>query len=408
MTTTIRARGPHELLAYIPFRLGYRPQDSAVLVSLRTPRGRVGLVARVDLDDLADLEQGPQVARTLVTHLCSDGAARAVLVVYADADLRAGGAPAARERAAVEHWTDAAEGTLGAPEVWVVTPTGYYSADCLDEACCPSAGRSLEELESTEVGAHMVLAGATVATSRAQATSIPVLDTVHRRRASRAAARWRARRDAALATQDHEALAVWRGEGLEAWREATDLLEQHGRAALETPGAVGAPGSPVTEALPAALLGRLEVALESVPVRDAVLLSFVAGNDELASLTAAAVVGERVESGTASVLAAIVDPEVGLPPEPGRARCARDVLEAVAGAGRRGGQAPALTLLALLAWWDGDGVLATDRLAAALDADPGYRLALLVERALEAGLAPGWARSPGARGQATRRGRNAR
>lgn len=95
------------------------------------------------------------------------------------------------------------------------------------------------------------------------------------------------------------------------------------------------------------------------------------------------------------MLAGIVDPEVGLPPEPGRARCARDVLEAVAGAGRRGAQAPALTLLALLAWWEGDGVVATDRLAAALAADRGYRLALLVESALEAGLAPGWARSPG-------------
>ena len=140
MTTTIRARGPQELLAYIPFRLGYRPQDSGVLVSLRTSRGRVGLVARVDLDDLADLEHGPQVARTLVSHLSSDGATRAVLVVYADVDLRAGGAPAARERAAVEHWTDAAEGFLGRPEVWVVTGTGYHGADCVDRRCCPPGG----------------------------------------------------------------------------------------------------------------------------------------------------------------------------------------------------------------------------------------------------------------------------
>lgn len=389
MTTTIRARGPQELLAYIPFRLGYRPQDSGVLVSLRTSRGRVGLVARVDLDDLADLEHGPQVARTLVSHLSSDGATRAVLVVYADVDLRAGGAPAARERAAVEHWTDAAEGFLGRPEVWVVTGTGYHGADCVDRRCCPPGGRPLAELESTEVGAHMVLAGATVASSRAQATAVPVLDAVARRRASRAAARWRARRDAALATHDHDALAAWRQEGLDAWRAATARVEERCRALAQ-----GAPGGRSTHPAPvqATILGRLEVALESVPVRDAVLLSFVAGNDELASLTATSVAGEQVEVGTAAALAAVVDPDAGLPPDPLRARCAREVLEAVAGAGRRGGQAPALTLLALLAWWDGDGVLATDRLAAALDADPGYRLALLVERALEAGLAPGWAR----------------
>ncbi|GAA3216872.1 DUF4192 domain-containing protein [Oerskovia jenensis] len=388
MTTTIRARGPRELLAYIPFRLGYRPQDSGVLVSLRTSRGRVGLVARVDLDDLADLEHGPQVARTLVSHLCSDGATRAVLVVYADVELRSQGAPAARERAAVEHWTEAAEGLLGAPEVWVVRSTGYYGADCSDETCCPADGRPLADLESTEVGAHMVLAGATVAPDRAQATAVPVLDTALRRRTSRAAARWRARRDVALATHDHDAIAAWREQGLDAWRTATAEVAERRRTAEE--------GSRdlVADALPAGVLGRLEVALECVPVRDAVLLSFVAGNDELAALTAATVAGEHVEAGTAAALAAVVDPDAGLPPDPLRARCAREVLEAVAGAGRRGGQAPALTLLALLAWWEGDGVLATDRLAAALAADPGYRLAQLVERALEAGLAPGWARRP--------------
>lgn len=395
MTTTIRARGPRELLAYIPFRLGYRPQDSGVLVSLRTSRGRVGLVARVDLDDLADLEHGPQVARTLVSHLSSDGAARAVLVLYADVDLRAGGASAARERAAVEHWTEAAEGYLGEPEVWVVSATGYHGADCQDETCCPPGGRPLADLESTEVGAHMVLAGATVAPSRAQATSIPVLDAVLRRKASRAANRWRARRDAALATHDHEGLTAWRQEGLAAWRAATGVVEQAHRSPEE-----GA-RAPLAAAVPATVLGRLEVALESVPVRDAVLLSFVAGNDELATLTATAVADEQVGTGTAAALAAVVDPDSGLPPDPLRARCAREVLEAVAGAGRRGAQAPALTLLALLAWWDGDGVLATDRLAAALDADPAYRLALLLERALDAGLAPGWARQQGRAGRAT-------
>jgi len=393
MTTTIRARGPRELLAYIPFRLGYRPQDSAVVVSLRTTRGRVGLVARVDLDDLADLEHGPQLARTLVSHLCSDGAARAVLVLYTDVDLRAGGACAARDRAAVEHWGEAAEGHLGSPEVWVVTTTGYYGVDCADERCCPPEGRPLADLESTEVGAHMVLAGATVAASREQATSIPVLDAVVRRRASRAASRWQARRDAAVATHDDAALAAWRQAGLDAWREATGVVEERHRAG--EPGESRDPAAAPAGDVPAAVLGRLEAALGCVRVRDAVVLSFAAGTDELADLTAAGVVGDEVESGTASVLAAIVDPGTGLPPDQVRTRCARAVLEAVAGAGRRGAQAPALTLLALLAWWDGDGVLATDRLVAALASDPTYRLALLVERVLEAGLPPGWARSSG-------------
>ena len=83
-TTTIRVREPRELLSLIPHQLGFHPRESAVVVSLREPRGRVGLVARVDLADLGDRDSGPQLARTLVTHLVNDGAGRAVLVVYTD------------------------------------------------------------------------------------------------------------------------------------------------------------------------------------------------------------------------------------------------------------------------------------------------------------------------------------
>ena len=255
---------------------------------------------------------------------------------------------------------------------------GYSSLDCLDEACCPAAGRPLTDLESTQVGAHMVLAGAAVAPSRAHSLAIAVLEPALRRRAVRASARWRAEREKALAGGG-DATARWRAAGLDAWQVAVATVDRRER------------GGEV--ALPPALLGRLEAALESIPVRDAVLLSFTAGTEDVARLTATAVPGPQVEAGTASAIAAMVDPAVGLPPDPDLVRSARTVLEEVVGAGRQGRQAPALTLLALLAWWEGDGGLAADRLERALAADPVYRLALLVRSALEAGLAPGWARA---------------
>jgi len=49
-------------------------------------------------------------------------------------------------------------------------------------------------------------------------------------------------------------------------------------------------------------------------------------------------------------------------------------------------------LLATLAWWQGDGARAAVLLGRALRDDPTYRLAQLLRSALEAGLAPGWAR----------------
>ena len=53
MTTpkTIRATEPRELLALIPFQLGFHPTESVVLVSLRPPRRRVGMMARADVVD---------------------------------------------------------------------------------------------------------------------------------------------------------------------------------------------------------------------------------------------------------------------------------------------------------------------------------------------------------------------
>ncbi|WP_448629283.1 DUF4192 family protein [Cellulomonas soli] len=65
--------------------------------------------------------------------------------------------------------------------------------------------------------------------------------------------------------------------------------------------------------------------------------------------------------------------------------------------GRAGGQAPALTLLALLAWWCGDGARAQVLLERALADEPAHRLALLLAEALEAALPPGWVRAGGAR-----------
>ena len=73
MPTTIRTNDPRELLALIPFQLGFQPDESLVAVSVRADRA-VGLIARVDVADLAPPEPGGQLARSLVAHLSSDGA----------------------------------------------------------------------------------------------------------------------------------------------------------------------------------------------------------------------------------------------------------------------------------------------------------------------------------------------
>lgn len=396
--TTIRTREPRELLALIPYQLGFAPSESAVVVSLRSPRSRVGLVARVDLDDLADPDHGPQVARSLVSHLVADGARRAVLVLYTAADLQPEGEDRPRTSVAGprgvgvrarRHLAAAADHFLGSVDCWVVGPTGYRNLDCQDPRCCPPGGRLLSDLQSTEVGARMVMSGATVAGCRADLGAIAPAPAAARRSARRAAARWTARGPGGSGSAD---LYPWRRAGLALWRAELERagselgpepLDQDpvGQGAARGPRAWSAPGP--------AVLGRLQGALDDVLVRDAVMLGFVEGTAPVADRLIAGDGGQDV----GLALRAIVDPGEGRPPAAGRSAAARALLEAVVAHCSRRALAPAATLLAVLAWWEGDGARAGVLVDRALAAEPEYRLATLIDEALAVGMPPGWLRA---------------
>ncbi|MGO3814952.1 MAG: DUF4192 family protein, partial [Cellulosimicrobium funkei] len=206
------------------------------------------------------------------------------------------------------------------------------------------------------------------------------------RRAARAARRVRDRARSVAAGDDVASRVAARVSALALWRTAVAQVVARDRAR---------DGGPVDDgagaAVPAAtVLGRLAAGLESVPVRDAVLLSLGPGTDDLPDRT---VRGGDVDAGTGRAIAAVVDPGAGLAPDPAVTGPARAVLEGVVAHAPRGSTAPALTLLALVAWWHGDGGRARRRLAEALAEDPTYRLALLLASALDAGVPPGWVRA---------------
>lgn len=368
---TIRVSEPRELLAYLPHQLGFRPRDSAVAVSLRPPRGRVGLVARVDLADLADPVTGPQLARGVVAHLDGDLAEHAVLVLYTDTDPRTGDRWDSRAHRAARHFRDAAQATLGQVVVWVVAATGYLALDCDDPACCPPGGRPLRDLESTAVGAQMVLAGSAVADCREDVARIATAPAQARRAVTRVAGRWRRRREAAGTDQDVDR---WRARTLAAWRA---------EVAARAGGEVG----PVP-----ARLGRIEAGLDDRVLRDAVLLTLIPGTGDLAERSMAA---RPPTQEVADALATVVDARAGQVPPAGPTALHVAALEAVVAHGRRHAQAPACTLLALLAWWQGDGARAQLLVERALGDDPGYRLAALLGEALSVATPPGWARQAG-------------
>lgn len=405
-TTTLRVTETRELLALVPHRLGFRPRESAVAVSLRPPRGEVGLVVRVDLDQLGDEQDGGRPARALVALLGEDGARRALLVLYTDDDPRGTDGPAAR---AAARFREAAGMPFGEVAVWVVTSTGYLSLDCRDE-CCPAGGRPLRDLEGTQTGARMVLAGSAVADSRADLAHIPRAAPGSRRGAARSRRRWVERYEEARAAPDGgEALARWRSDCLAAWRGAvavereragrhvsasrgTGPVAEGARAGDATaPGPLGAPAGPDDARRPMPW-GRIEAGLTDRRVRDAVLVTMLPGAVDLAERSVrTADVPPAVDAAVGAAVAAIVDPAHAVPPPPGLEVHER-VLERVVAHGEAGRQAPAFTLLALVAWWRGDGARASVLLDRALADDPAHRLAVLLTDLLRAAIPPGWVR----------------
>lgn len=371
MPITLEVCEPRELLALVPYQLGFQPRESLVLVSLRHPDGRVGLVARVDLDDVCAPGGGETVVARLVDHLRADGAATVVLVVYTD-DPLPGGACAGARAQAVARAVAAAAGTLDVASTWVVGTVGYSRLGCTDPVCCPPQGRPLTELESTQVGAHMVWAGATVRASRHELAVLRPVPEADRLRAAAAAVAWTRARSADGASG--VAHLDWLERSLATWRRA------------------------VAGEASAAELGQIGAALDDVVVRDAVLVSLVPGSGVLPEqiVLEAGAPGAELGTGTGTgtgdavgrAVAAIVDPQVGVRPD-GSTERSRQALERVVGHHDTEG-APGRTLLALVAWWRGDAALAAahlDRVAP----EKRYRLAGLLRAALDAGMPPGWA-----------------
>ena len=393
--TTIRTGDPRELLALIPFQLGFQPDESAVVVSLRGQRSRVGLVARVDLNDLAD-DGGTQVARSLVRHLVTDGAASVVLVLYTADDVRTvkGGGVASRARANLDQ---AAEHFIGRAACWVVGPRGYFNLDCIDSSCCPPQGRPLHGLQSTEVGAQMVLNGSRVAVSRDALVRVDAASPDARRSARRAGARWAARGPVGPEGSDPDVAHRWRREGLALWRteleRATVSPDLPGEVRCAV-GAGAARGPAACEPLSAVTCGRLQASLSDVLVRDAIMLTFIEGAERVADrVVAGPGTAEQAGDDVGAALRAIVDPAEGVPPRRELHAAAAEVLRQVVSHSSRRLQAPALTLLAVLAWWEGDGARSGILVGRALIAEPGYRLAALLHETLLSGMPPGWLRS---------------
>jgi hypothetical protein len=141
---------PHDLIAAIPFLIGYHPVDSLVVVSIKD--NCIGMAMRVDYPD--DL---PASAYDLLaSHLQREGSSGALLVAYVPATRIDGEAVLSDLAAALTRIDVAIDESL------LIKDGSYRSMLCADSDCCPSGGRDLPEISASRIALEHVIAGRTM------------------------------------------------------------------------------------------------------------------------------------------------------------------------------------------------------------------------------------------------------
>ena len=148
--TRLRVLRPDDLLALIPYLIGFHPEESLVAVFVRS--GRVILAARLDLSSDTDADELTEFIDALAKR---EGAEALALVGYGAAALPTNQLlTQLMDRLVEQELTD----------VLYVGHGRWWSLTCADD-CCPLAGTPLD-LTSHPLSATAVLAGLSTRTNR--------------------------------------------------------------------------------------------------------------------------------------------------------------------------------------------------------------------------------------------------
>lgn len=444
--------GPEDILGFIPHSLGYWPDNS--LVAMTVQGTRLGATLRVDLPEPARC-RGPGLAafaRTVRGYLeADDDADGALLAVFSNAPWATppgspgGGEAPARGMTALARLLRELEFTLDEArlpvrDVWLVGERYWRNAHCVDPSCCPRPGRPVEEIRDSRLNAELVFRGSSVGAAPGKgapgvppAAGRPVALAAEAQWAEEFAGRWRDR------AQFNAVLDVWErvlsaaahpGSGDPSATGRAQGSPAKDRPAQQSP-AKGPFGRGVTAAgdpdlLSDDLTGYLRATLRVAAWRDAVLVMAAAGRPtalagaeefgmflggpgaaaplpRLDGLPLVSSSGDISPGGTApggiapgdaAAVPGYGDVLLGLePPTPHWAGLARldRVLLGLNDCGDGEARAAGLTARGWIEWCRGRGSFADALFTAALEEQPGYRLAELLAELGRRGTLCGWA-----------------
>ncbi len=138
--TVVKLRGPDDVVGVLPWRLGFHPTESLVLLVLQGPRRRERLVMRLDLPEPGD---EVAVADQTAARAVRAGADEILVVVYTGEPDRDGSLPRAE---LVDDLVALLEKDgVAVPEAVLVRGGRRWSYVCADRGCCPPEGVRLPE-----------------------------------------------------------------------------------------------------------------------------------------------------------------------------------------------------------------------------------------------------------------------
>ena len=328
--SVVRLRGPADILGVLPYRLGFHPTESLVVVCLEGPRRRDRLVLRLDLPPAAEEEV---VAAEVAERVAHVGASSAVAVVYTEGRSRPRRGRLARSGLVQELRQALADRLVGLQEALLVADGRWWSYLCHDPACCPATGTPLpaEPTEATvRYAVEAVAQGETVLADR---------DALRR----------------SVEPSDH---AVARAVREQAALAAELLLMAAGQdgAGPDGPRAV-------TTARFQALRGRLQRGDRRLPPEDAAVV----------------VLGLHDKTCRDAAMTAVLDDD---------AESLLDLLGALARQADDLDAAPVCTVLGWVAYAGGNGALAAVAAERAARCEPGYAMAELLLESMDRMVPP--------------------
>ncbi|MBD7993801.1 DUF4192 domain-containing protein [Arthrobacter sp. Sa2CUA1] len=392
----MRAGSPQDILAFVPHCLGFVPEESLVLMTLR---GRsLGATLRLDLPGRRDNGRGRARPRAesrfeadYCARICSvlggDQEADGVLMVIYTREHWMAGEPPPYNRLVHRLRRDLAAEGLELRDGWLSGDGHWRDYFCLSQECCPWPGFPLDQIAGSRLNAELVFRGSSYSSSLQTAVGLPAAglpassapdpETARALTASR-------RRLAGKWTQPEHFSRT-----MEAWERCFEGTR-----------------SPARD-------GLLLASLEAKPIRDAVLVlaaadlsTAVAGSRYWLSADGSAAGGEEAGGATAGRSWAS-SPEAGsvfrsvligrgsrFVPDWERLDRAHDALTSLLHSASGEPAAALLTLLGWLEWARGRSSRANLCLSGALQVHPGYRLAQLLQALLMRGELPEWAQSP--------------